>query len=84
MKHLLFIGAWTGAGTDASPLRSSAADLWQAHDVPFNDLHDSGQPNVKPIPNVCIWECMQVEDAGLALLEANPNDYQILIAEDVT
>lgn len=83
-KHILFISAWTGAGTSPQDARRPMAlDLWTANGIKWENLRDAGQANVPPQPNVCAWECMRVDDAGVALLEASPNDYQILICEDV-
>lgn len=81
MKHILFIGSWVRDAENA--IVPTAFNLWQANGVKWADLHDAGQRNAIPTPNVCVWECMRVDDAGVALLEANPNDYQILISEDV-
>lgn len=78
MRHIHFIGSWVVVGGDNYP---NVENLWRANGVRWANLHDMGQPNVMPDPNVCVWEAW-VEDAGVTLLEADTANYTILLDED--
>jgi hypothetical protein len=83
MRHIQFIGSWTGTGASIlDAQRPMAADLWRANGVAFEQLRDMGQPNVRPEPNVCVWEAI-VEDKGVTLLEQDAANYTILLDEEI-
>lgn len=81
MRHIQFVSAWAGAGTETNPHQCAAISLWAANGVRWANLRDMGQPNVMPNPNVCVWEAW-VDEKGVTLLEADAANYTILLDED--
>lgn len=75
MRYVQFLGSWETIGKQITP---SAAALWRG--LNFENLRDMGQANVIPAPNLCVWEAV-AEDACVALLEADPTHYTVLLDE---
>lgn len=80
MRHVIFLSSWTGNG-GTTPYYCPIQDVWKANGINWNDLHDFGQPNVLPDPNIGTWE-VWTNDAGVALLEADVNCF-VLVNEAV-